>query len=249
MVDIDLNADLGETALESDAALMPYISSANIACGFHAGDPLYMAGVVDLCNRHTVAIGAHPSYWDREHFGRRELDIPAAAIYQQTLYQIGALQAITHSQSARVNHVKPHGALYNRAAVDMEVAEAVAQAVFDADARLILVGLANSRLIAAGRALGLATASEGFVDRRYTDDGLLVPRSQADALISDETEALSQALAMVLEQCVCSASGKRIALSTQTLCLHGDGAHALRFAQALRKAFADNGIAVSAVMP
>ena len=245
---IDFNCDLGE-GCGDDAAIMPWITSANIACGFHAGDPAYMAGLVALCKKHQVSIGAHPSYWDREHFGRRERDIPAAAIYQQTLYQIGALQAITHSQSARVNHVKPHGALYNRAAVDMKVAEAVAQAVFDADARLILVGLANSRLIAAGRALGLATASEGFADRRYTDDGLLVPRSKADALISDETEALSQALAMVLEQRVCSASGKRIALSTQTLCLHGDGAHALRFAQALRKAFADNGIAVSAVMP
>jgi UPF0271 protein len=249
MVDIDLNADLGETALENDAALMPYISSANIACGFHAGDPLYMAGVVDLCKRHAVAIGAHPSYWDREHFGRRELDIPSSDIYQQTLYQIGALQAITHSQSVAVGHVKPHGALYNRAAIDLETAEAIAQAVFDADAKLILVGLANSRLIEAGRALGLATVSEGFVDRRYSDEGLLVPRSHADALISDETEALSQALAMVLEQRVCAASGKHIALSIQTLCLHGDGAHALRFAQALRNAFADNGIAVRAVMP
>jgi 5-oxoprolinase (ATP-hydrolysing) subunit A len=249
MVDIDLNADLGETALENDASLMPYISSANIACGFHAGDPLYMAGVVDLCKRHAVAVGAHPSYWDRDHFGRRALDIPSSDIYQQTLYQIGALQAITHSQSVAVGHVKPHGALYNRAAVDLETAEAIAQAVFDTDAKLILVGLANSRLIAAGKALGLATASEGFVDRRYTDDGLLIPRSHADALISDETEALSQALAMVLEQRVCAASGKHIALSIQTLCLHGDGAHALRFAQALRKAFADNGIAVRAVTP
>jgi len=148
-----------------------------------------------------------------------------------------------------VRHVKPHGALYNRAAVDSAVAEAVARAVFDADSELILVGLANSRLIEAGHALGLTTASEGFADRRYTDAGLLVARSQADALIDDASEAITQALEMTLEKRVNTLSGKRIMLSMQTLCLHGDGPHALRFAKALRQAFAENGIAVSAVMP
>jgi len=249
MADIDLNADLGETTLENDAALMPYISSANIACGFHAGDPVYMAGVVALCKKHQVSIGAHPSYWDRGHFGRRDLDVPPDEIYAIVHYQIGALQAIARSQSVPVRHVKPHGALYNRAAVDSAVAEAVARAVFDADSELILVGLANSRLIEAGHALGLTTASEGFADRRYTDAGLLVARSQADALIDDASEAITQALEMTLEKRVNTLSGKRIRLSMETLCLHGDGLHALRFAKALRQAFAENGIAVSAVMP
>jgi UPF0271 protein len=247
MADIDLNADLGETTLENDAALMPYISSANIACGFHAGDPAYMAGLVALCRQNDVSIGAHPSYWDREHFGRRDLDVPPEQIYAIVQYQIGALQAIARSQSMPVKHVKPHGALYNRAAVDAGVAEAVARAVRDCDDGLILVGLANSCLIEAGHALGLTTASEGFADRRYTDAGFLVPRSQADALISDEHEAIVQALEMTLEKRINTVSGKRIMLSMQTLCLHGDGPHALRFAQALRQAFADNGIGVKAM--
>lgn len=246
MADIDLNADLGETALEHDAALLPSISSANIACGFHAGDPAYMAGLVALCRSHDVAIGAHPSYWDREHFGRRNLDVPPDEVYALVQYQIGALQAIARSQSVPVRHVKPHGALYNRAAVDPVVAEAIARAVRDCDDSLVLVGLANSRLIEAGRALGLATASEGFVDRRYTDDGLLVPRSEPDALISDESEAIAQAVAMVIEGGISTSSGKRIALTVQTLCLHGDGPHALRFAKALRQAFDGNGITVRA---
>lgn len=247
MADIDLNADLGETTLENDAALMPHISSANIACGFHAGDPVYMAGLVALCKMHKVSIGAHPAYWDREHFGRRDLNVPPEQIYAMVQYQIGALQAIARSQSVPVKHVKPHGALYNRAAVDSAVAEAVARAVFDADSALILVGLANSRLIEAGHALGLRTAAEGFADRRYTDAGLLVPRSQADALISDESEAIAQALEMTLEKRISTLSGKRIALTVQTLCLHGDGPHALRFAKALRQAFTENGIAVKAM--
>jgi UPF0271 protein len=249
MVDIDLNADLGETELERDAALLPYISSANIACGFHAGDPAYMAGLVALCKEHDVGIGAHPSYWDREHFGRRDLDVPPEEIHAIVQYQIGALQAIARSQSMPVRHVKPHGALYNRAAVDAVAAEAIARAVRDCDDGLILVGLANSRLLEAGRALGLRTAAEGFTDRRYTEHGLLVPRSQADALISDESEAMAQALAMALERSVSTASGKRIALTVQTLCLHGDGPHALRFAKALRQAFAGSGIAVKTMHP
>jgi UPF0271 protein len=203
--------------------------------------------VVALCKKHQVSIGAHPSYWDRGHFGRRDLDVPPDEIYAIVQFQIGALQAIARSQSVPVTHVKPHGALYNRAAVDALTAGAIATAVRDCDDGLILVGLANSRLIEAGHALGLTTASEGFADRRYTDAGFLVPRSQADALISDESEAIVQALEMTLEKRISTASGKSIMLSMQTLCLHGDGPHALRFAKALRQAFADKGIAVKAM--
>lgn len=246
MADIDLNADLGETELQNDVALLPYLSSANIACGFHAGDPAYMAALVTACKRHHVSIGAHPSYWDREHFGRRDRDIAPEAITALVQYQIGALQAIAHSQGMPVKHVKPHGALYNRAAVDASVAEAIAKAVFACDAGLVLVGLANSYLLDAGQALGLRTAAEGFIDRRYTEQGLLVPRSQPGALIEDDAEAMAQALAMVLEQRIRSASGEHIALSVQTLCLHGDGPHALRFAQGLRQRFVESGIAVKA---
>jgi UPF0271 protein len=246
MADIDLNADLGETELQNDVALLPYLSSANIACGFHAGDPAYMAALVAQCKRHGVSIGAHPSYWDREHFGRRDRDAAPEAITALVQYQIGALQAIAHSQGMPVKHVKPHGALYNRAAVDAAVAEAIAKAVLACDAELVLVGLANSYLIDAGQALGLRTAAEGFIDRRYTEQGLLVPRSQPDALIEDDAEAMAQALAIVLEQRILSSSGEHIALSVQTLCLHGDGPHALRFAQGLHKRFLESGIAIRA---
>lgn len=244
---IDINADLGECSPDSDAALMPYISSANIACGFHAGSPEQMKATVALCLAHDLAIGAHPSYWDREHFGRRDLEITAHEVYALVQYQIGALQAIANAQGAKVMHVKPHGALYNRAAVDASMADAIAQAILDTDKHLLLVGLANSELIAAGHRLGLNTAAEGFADRGYRDDGLLVPRTQAGAMIETETAALAQAMSMVETQTVFSVTGKTIAMPVDTVCVHGDGPHALAFVRALHHALTVNGINMKAI--
>ena len=243
---IDINADLGELDAEHDAAMMPFISSASIACGFHAGSPMRMRETVLLCLKYGVAIGAHPSYYDRAEFGRRELGLDPETIYTQTLYQIGAMKALTEAEGGRLRHVKPHGALYNRAAVDVQAADAVATAVRDADAALVLIGLAGSKLLDAGRALGLSVWAEGFADRRYTDDGLLVSRKHADALIADTGEVVAQTLAMVKEGVIHSVTGKPVAMVVDTVCLHGDGAHALQFAAALQSALQSAGIMIHA---
>jgi len=238
---IDLNADLGEGS-PHDAELLTLISSANIACGFHAGDAVTMSSCVREALRNGVAIGAHPSFPDRENFGRSAMTLPAETIYAQTLYQIGALAAITHSQGAKLHHVKPHGMLYNQAARDPLIADAIAKAVFDADQSLILVGLAGSDLIRAGEHYGLVTRQEVFADRRYQADGSLVPRAESLAVIEDEQLALAQSLLMIQDGKVETITGEYIAVTAQTLCLHGDGKHALTFARCLRQAFAAKNI-------
>jgi UPF0271 protein len=205
-----------------------------------------MAQSVALCRRHGVAIGAHPSYPDREGFGRRPLPLTAEEIYHAVLYQVGALAAIARAQQARLCHVKPHGALYNRAAVERPVADAVARAVRDLDPELALVGLANSVLLDVAGELGLRTLAEGFADRRYTREGLLVPRTRADALIEDPAEAEVQVLRMVREQCVIGEGGTPVALAIDTVCIHGDGAHAPALARRLRAALARAGVEVRA---
>ena len=244
--EIDLNADIGECVGEAnhDAELVPLLSSASIACGFHAGDPGSMAQSVALCRRHGVAIGAHPSYPDREGFGRRAIPLSGEEIYHAVLYQVGALAAIARAQQLRLAHVKPHGALYNRAAVERPVADAIARAVRDVDPALALLGPANSALPDAARALGLRAVAEGFADRRYTADGLLLPRTHADALIADAAQAEAQVLAMVRERRVSAVGGSAVAMDIDTVCLHGDGAHALAFARRLREALARAAITV-----
>jgi UPF0271 protein len=242
---IDINADLGELDADLDAAMMPFISSASIACGFHAGSPTRMRETVLLCLKFGVAIGAHPSYYDRTDFGRRELGLDADTIYSLTLYQIGALKAMVAAEGGRLRHVKPHGALYNRSAVDAEAAHAVASAVRDADAGLVLVGLYGSKLIDAGSTLGLTTWAEGFADRRYTDNGLLLPRSHAAALITETDDAIAQALAMVKDGVIPSVNGHPVRMAVDTVCLHGDGKHALPFAAALHTAFHAAGITIT----
>jgi 5-oxoprolinase (ATP-hydrolysing) subunit A len=246
MVTIDVNADIAEIDSGIDAALMPYISSANIACGFHAGSPLQMAEAVRLCLQHRVAIGAHPSYRDREGFGRRPQRCSGVEIYELMRDQLEALAAIARAQQARLHHVKPHGALYNEAAVSPAIADAIAAAVRDFDDNLCLVGLANSRLIRSGNAIGLGTLAEGFVDRRYSDDGMLVPRTQDNALVETEQEAIDQAIGMVLKRQVRACSGTLVGLEVQTLCVHGDGPHAVAIAHSLQKAFASHGIRMTA---
>ncbi len=221
MMKIDLNADLGE-GCGNDALLMPLISSANIACGFHAGDAQTMRESVRLALAHGVAIGAHPGFADRENFGRTAMQLPPETIYAETLYQVGALAAIARAEGGRLAHVKPHGMLYNQAAKDAALADAIAQAVKDFDASLILVGLAGSELIRAGARYELTTREEVFADRGYLADGALVPRSEPGALIEDDDEAVSRTLMMVQEGRVRSRDGAWATVNAQTVCLHGD---------------------------
>lgn len=242
---IDLNADLGE-GCASDAELLTLVSSANIACGFHAGDAQTMQESVREAVKNGVAIGAHPGFPDRENFGRTAMQLPPETVYAQTLYQIGALAAITHAEGGVMRHVKPHGMLYNQAAKDPQLADAIAKAVYACDPALILVGLAGSELIRAGKHYGLTTRQEVFADRGYQADGSLVPRSQPGALIEDEEQSLAQTLEMVQNGRVKSITGEWTPVEAQTVCLHGDGEHALAFARRLRAAFLERGIAVQA---
>lgn len=245
MVKIDLNADLGEGG-SADAELMTLVSSVNIACGFHGGDAPTMLTSVRNAVKNGVAIGAHPSFPDRENFGRTAMDLPPETVYAQVLYQIGALEAIVRAENGVLHHVKPHGMLYNQAAKDPALADAIARAVRDCNPALILVGLAGSELIRAGERLGLTTRQEVFADRGYQPDGSLVPRTRPGALITDEERALAQTLEMVRSGHVTAIDGTSAAVKADTVCLHGDGEHALQFARRLRAAFAEQGICVSA---
>ncbi|HFK5718926.1 TPA: 5-oxoprolinase subunit PxpA [Enterobacter asburiae] len=245
MVKIDLNADLGEGS-SADAELMTLVTSVNIACGFHAGDAQTMLESVRNAIKNGVAIGAHPSFPDRENFGRTAMDLPPKTVYAQVLYQIGALEAMVRAQNGVMRHVKPHGMLYNQAAKDADLADAIARAVWDCSPQLILVGLAGSELIRAGQRLGLTTRQEVFADRGYQPDGSLVPRTQAGALITDEGKALAQTLEMVRAGRVIAVDGTPANVQADTVCLHGDGEHALQFARRLRAAFSEEGILVSA---
>lgn len=243
---IDLNADLGE-GCGNDRALLQLVTSANIACGFHAGDAQTMQQSVRWALEYGVAIGAHPSFPDRENFGRTRMQLPADTVYAQTLYQIGSLQAIARGEGGKVTHVKPHGMLYNQAAQEPVLAEAIARAVKAADPQLVLVGLAGSESIRAAKALGLATKEEVFADRGYQADGSLVPRAQPGALVESDEQAIEQTLAMVQQGRVRAIDGEWVRVNAETVCLHGDGAHALAFARRLREAFSLQNIAVTAV--
>ncbi|MFN2305211.1 MAG: LamB/YcsF family protein [Anaerolineales bacterium] len=242
---IDLNCDLGESygrySLGEDEAMMAMITSANIACGFHAGDPDVMAHTVVLAKEQHVAIGAHPGYPDLQGFGRRRLEMAHQEIIHALIYQLGALQAFTQLAGLSLVHVKPHGALYNLAAQDINTAEAVAEAVVKFDPALILVGLAGSALIRAGKAFGLHTANEGFPDRAYLADGSLSPRSQPGAVITDPAAVAENALKLVQDGI--KTNGKQILIDT--LCLHGDNPQAVNNAQTLRKALTSEGVVIA----
>lgn len=250
MKTIDLNCDMGEAfgnyAMPNDEKLMDYISSANIACGFHAGDPAIMQQTVALAIKKGVAIGAHPGLPDLQGFGRREIKISPNEAYQLTLYQIGALNGFLKAAGSKLHHVKAHGALYNMAAKDIALAKAIVQAVFDFDSGLILYALAGSKMIAEAEKYGLATASEVFADRSYQDDGLLTPRSADHALITNEDDALSQVLGFALKQEVKSVNGNRIAVKAETVCLHGDGEHAVEFAKLIANRLKKESIIIKA---
>ncbi|MEO6129249.1 MAG: 5-oxoprolinase subunit PxpA [Ferruginibacter sp.] len=227
---IDLNCDMGE-GVANDATLMPFISSANIACGAHAGDEDTMQQTVALAMQYSVAIGAHPSFDDKENFGRTEMQLTTAEAYTLVLQQVQLLDKICMTAGATLHHVKPHGALYNMAAKDATLSAAIAQAVFDINPAFILYGLSGSHLISEVKKLGLKTASEVFADRTYRDDGSLTPRSQSNALIEDEAIAMKQILQFVQQKTVTGTSGKIISLQADTICIHGDGKHAVAFAK------------------
>lgn len=242
---IDLNADLGE-GMAGEGALLALVTSASVACGFHAGDWMTMTAALERAKAAGVAIGAHPSLADRENFGRREQAIAPAEVFALVVYQLGAFQAVAKSLGMRPRHVKAHGALYNMAARDPELAEAVAGAICALDRNLILFAPGESALARAGAGSGLRVAREVFADRNYEPDGSLVPRRRPDALLHDAEEAAARALRMLREGVVRAVDGSDIAVAAETICVHGDTPEAIAFATKLRAELAKAGILVEA---
>lgn len=243
---VDLNADLGESygawKIGADAELLPLITSANVACGFHAGDPQVIAQTVALAKRFGVKVGAHPGYPDRQGFGRRAMALSPVEIRADLLYQIGALGAFCRAEGVPLHHVKPHGALYNRAEVDAAAAEAIAEAVWAFDSGLVLYAPPGSQLQRAGEARGLKVWCEVFADRGYRADGTLVPRGEPCALHTDPAVAEAQVMQMLTEGTVTAVTGERVRVRAETVCLHGDGAHAIAFARRLRERLIKEGL-------
>jgi UPF0271 protein len=247
---IDLNADMGEGfgawTMGADQELLAYVTSANVACGFHAGDPAVIDRTVALAIHAGVAVGAHPSHFDVRGFGRREIKASAPEVEQDVLYQVGALQAFARSHGGALAHVKPHGALYNQAARDEALAHAIARGVARAGPELVFVGLASSTAMRrAAEAAGLRYAAEAFADRAYGADGHLVPRSVAGSVHSDPERAAAQAVGIARDGAVTSADGTRVALAADTICLHGDNPNAVAIARAVRRALENAGIALA----
>jgi 5-oxoprolinase (ATP-hydrolysing) subunit A len=242
-VAVDLNADVGEGC--DDAALLPFLTSANVACGFHAGDPSVMDATVALALARGVRVGAHPGYPDRENFGRTRMDLPAEAVENLVLYQIGALECFVRARGAKLTHVKPHGALYHAAAESAEIAAAVASGIRRAGEALTVVSQAGSLLLDAARRAGLPVAKEAFADRRYRADGKLVSRSEPDALLTDPEEAADQAVSLARGGHLRARDGSRLEVEADTICLHGDTPGAPQIARRIRERFAKEGIAVA----
>lgn len=247
---VDINCDLGESygvyRMDSDEAILPLITSANIACGFHAGDPATMRQTVERALQHQVAIGAHPGLPDLQGFGRRRMDITPREAHDMVVYQIGALNAFVRSCGGCMHHVKPHGALYNMAAEDAQLAEAIAEAIYKVQPELYLYGLAGSALIRGAERIGLRSVSEVFADRTYGVEGTLTPRTNPGAVIQQTEHALAQVLRMVKEGIVVSTEGTLVPIKAETICIHGDGSHALDFAQAIRTLLETEGVILSA---
>jgi UPF0271 protein len=250
MKTIDVNCDMGESygawKMGDDAAIMPLISSANVACGFHGGDPPTIRKTVRLAVDHGVAVGAHPSLPDLQGFGRREMKISAQECYDLVLYQAGAVEAFARAAGTRLHHVKIHGMLYNMAARNAELADAIARATKDLGGGTLLYALSGSAMMDAAATHGVRAVGEVFADRSYQPDGTLTPRGQPGAMITDEAASVAQVLMMVEQGRVRSQSGAEVAVSAGTLCLHGDQPGAVKFAKALREAFAARGIGVAA---
>lgn len=232
---IDLNCDMGE-GIGNDTAIMPYITSTNIACGFHAGNGESIRRTIDLALQYNVHVGAHPSFRDKENFGRTEMELPPDKVYAIVIEQIIKVDLIAQEKGAILHHVKPHGALYNMAARDARLAQTIAQAVKDFREDLILYGLSGSYLISEAEKIGLETRSEVFADRTYQEDGSLTSRSHANALIEEEEQSIQQVLQMIQKGTVTTVAGTTIPINAETICIHGDGKHAIRFAKAIHQA-------------
>jgi UPF0271 protein len=247
---VDINCDMGESfgayVIGADDAVLPHVTSANIACGFHGGDPTVMRKTVAAAAKHGVEVGAHPSLPDLMGFGRRAMQVTPDEVYDLLIYQIGALLGFAQAAGVRLAHVKPHGALYNMAAAQPTLADAIARAVRDVDSRLVLFGLAGSHLLRAAERAGIPSASEAFADRNYLHDGALVPRSRPDAMVADVDEAVRRAVRMVKEGVVPDVEGEEIPIRADTICIHGDGPHAALLARQLRAGLEAAGIQVVA---
>lgn len=243
---IDLNCDMGE-GYTTDALIMPLISSANIACGYHAGGGELMYKTIRLAMQHQVAIGAHPSFKDQEGFGRREIQLSGEEIHQLVTDQINSILKAAVAEGARLSHVKPHGALYNMAAKDAMVADAISRAIKEIDASLILYGLPNSASETSASQYGLLFYREVFSDRTYTDEGLLTPRSHTNAMIETAEQSVEQVLKIILQKTLLSTTGREIPVKADTICIHGDGEQAVAFAQEINRAMHQNKITISAI--
>jgi UPF0271 protein len=248
---IDLNSDLGESfgpwPMGQDEALMPVITSANIACGFHAGDPSVMRRTIALAKRHGVAVGAHPGFPDLAGFGRREMQLSASEVEDLVLYQVSAIAGVAATEGVTLQHVKAHGALYNMAARDAALAGAIARAVAAFDRNLIILGLPNSPLLSEGRKAGLRVAAEIFADRTYEPDGSLTSRRQPGSVIHDPAQVVTRAVAMVTTGQVTATNGEVIELEAQTLCFHGDTPGAADLARQVRAGLERAGVRIAAL--
>lgn len=247
---VDINCDMGESfgayTIGDDAAVMPLITSANVACGFHAGDPLVMRTTVRLAREHGVSVGAHPGFRDLAGFGRRPMQCTPDEIYADVLYQVGALAGVCRAEGVRMHHVKAHGALYNMAAADPAIARAIAAAVADYDAGLVLFALAGSHLQGAGEAAGLKVACEVFADRAYDSDGSLVSRRLPGAVLADDAAAEAQVRQMVREGRVRALTGQEVSVRADTICVHGDNPHAVAFVKRIRERLVADGVSFGA---
>ncbi|WP_234122708.1 LamB/YcsF family protein [Clostridium hydrogenum] len=250
MYSIDLNSDLGESfgvyKIGGDEEILKYVTSVNIACGFHAGDPAVMHRTVEVALLNKVAIGAHPGLQDLIGFGRRNMAITPKEAYDIMVYQIGALYGFVKAEGGKMHHVKPHGALYNMAAKDEKLAEAVAEAVYKVNPEMILYGLSGSEIIKAGEKIGIKTASEVFADRTYQIDGTLTPRNQKDALITNKDEAVIRTCNMIKNKKVMCQQGREIDIKADTVCIHGDNQNAIVFAGKITEQFKEEGITIKA---
>jgi len=248
MYSVDLNSDLGESfgayKMGRDTDIIPLVSSANVACGFHAGDPTIMAKTAALCAMHKTAIGAHPGFPDLVGFGRRNMNVSPEDVKNLITYQVGALAAFCKSAGIPMQHVKPHGALYNMAAKDAALARAICEGILAWDDSLILLGLAGSQMITQAKELGLPAASEVFADRAYEDDGTLVARSKPGSMITDEDEAVARVIRMIKEHKVTSINGKEIEICPDSVCVHGDSEKALLFVEKIRRALKEEKIEI-----
>ncbi len=246
MCRVDLNCDLGESfgayVMGMDDKVIPHITSANVACGYHASDPVVMEKTIALCRANSVAVGAHPGFPDLIGFGRRDMRLSPAEAKVYILYQIGALEAFCRAAGVKLCHVKPHGALYNMAAKDSALAKAICQSIREFDSSLVLLALAGSEMIRAAQEMGLPSAQEVFADRGYEEDGSLVARSKPGAMITDEEEAIARVVRMVTEGKVRAVTGKDVPVKADSICIHGDGEHALQFAQKIREALISSNV-------